>query len=111
MNKAKVAILTEHKSVNYGSVLQTHSLYNVLSKRNEVYILNYRALKYHLKEFKDFFFKFDLNKIQNSISLYKKIRGFVNPLKHQPTKLLHFKKKISNFYFDKIVVGSDEMWN
>ena len=36
MIKAKVAILTEHKSVNYGSVLQTHSLYNVLSKRNEV---------------------------------------------------------------------------
>tara|TARA_B100000700_G_scaffold328769_1_gene447735 strand:+ start:516 stop:1544 length:1029 start_codon:yes stop_codon:yes gene_type:complete len=111
MKKAKVAILTEHKSVNYGSVLQTHALYNVLSKRNDVYILNYRALKYHLKEFKDFFLKPDLKKIQNSVSLYKKIRGFVSPLKHQPKKLLHSKKKIYNFYFDKIVVGSDEMWN
>lgn len=111
MKKTKVAILTEHKSVNYGSVLQTHALYNVLSKRNDVYILNYRALKYHLKEFKDFFLKPDLKKIQNSISLYKKIRGFLSNLNHQPKKLLHSKKKIHNFYFDKIVVGSDEMWN
>ncbi len=111
MKKSKVAILTEHKSVNYGSVLQTLSLYNILSKKNDVYILNYRALKYHLKEFKDFFFKFDLKKIQNSVSLYKKIRGFMKPLNHQPQKLLYSKKKISNFYFDKIVVGSDEMWN
>lgn len=111
MKKNKIAILTEHKSINYGSVLQTHSLYNILSKKNNVYILNYRGFKYHLKEFKDFFFKFDLKKIQNSVSLYGKIRGFMRPLNHQPTKLLHSKKKISSFYFDKIVVGSDEMWN
>ena len=111
MKKNKVAILTEHKSINYGSVLQTHSLYNILSKKNDVYIFNYRALKYHLKEFKDFFFTFDLKKIEHSISLYRKIRKFISPLKHQPIKLVHPKKKISNFYFDKIVVGSDEMWN
>jgi hypothetical protein len=111
MKRNKVAILTEHKSVNYGSVLQAHALYNLLSKKNDVYILNYRALRYHLKEFKDFFFKFDLKKIQNSITLYKKIRGFMTPLNHYPEKLLHSKKKISEYYFDKIVVGSDEMWN
>ena len=35
----------------------------------------------------------------------------MEPLKHHPSKLLYSKKNISNFYFDKIVVGSDEMWN
>ncbi len=111
MIKKRIAILTEHKSINYGSVLQLYALYNLLSERHDVTVLNYRALRYHLKEYKDFFFKLSLKKIRNARTLYSKIRPYVSKLNHVPKEMLFSSKKISNYHFDKIVVGSDEMWN
>lgn len=121
----KIGILTFHYAINYGAVMQMHSLYSTLEclghdvsiinympnnyKRNGLHdILNNIGIKNHnlitsIKRGIDFLF--------NNTSLCREFDRFV--LKnHNVTKQVgseNIKDLLSEF--DEIIVGSDQVWN
>lgn len=114
----QIGILTFHKSINYGSVLQCWALQEFLRKNGyEVEIINYEPKAY--------------SKIYGILGR-KSIKSIINrsllslKIKNQITKFSEFRKEFLNvgkelYYFDSdfsalnkydaIVCGSDQIWN
>lgn len=119
--KEKIGILTFHKSINYGSVLQSWALSRIISKRFNVEIIDYEPQNY------DFLYatyrpwrswnniKYNLKRVplstalKNQSQLFKLFRDKHLPLskeKYDYSNGCDIKEK-----FDGIVVGSDQVWN
>lgn len=118
----KIGIFTFHCAANYGAVLQTYCLQEVLKNMgHEVYVIDYRP-DYLLKPYKTFFFD---SKCYSSF--LSKIKGFVRACLVMPIRWkrnMAFSDFISrhlNLYqlnlndesnnFDAFVFGSDQIWN
>lgn len=120
----KTGILTFHKSINYGSVLQTFALVSTLqSMGHTVEVIDYEPQKYH--QIYDLYHK--NNSIRNILS--NLIRRFParKAFRHQQLRFLAFAEKYlplsEEAYFfnsditsldkkyDAIICGGDQIWN
>lgn len=118
----KIGIFTFHCAANYGAVLQTYCLQEVLkSMGHEVYVIDYRP-KYLINSYKTFFYN------SSSYNSYvAKCKGLVRACLVAPIRWKRnrtFSKFINshlNLYkldlndesndFDTFVFGSDQIWN
>lgn len=122
-NEKKIGILTFHKSINYGSVLQAWALQDIIEKKGyNVEIIDYepQAYKslYHI--FKSptslWRIKFNLRQLPLSGVLLYQSKRFCKFRK----RCLHLSEKKYNVHsdlhdmvekYDVIVCGSDQIWN
>lgn len=117
----KIGILTFHKSINYGSVLQSWALSRVISKRVVVEIIDYEPQNYEFlyanyrpwKSWNNI--KYNLKRmplssaLNNQQQLFKKFRDKQLPLsrkKYNYNNGCDIKEE-----YKGIVVGSDQVWN
>lgn len=120
MNK-KIGILTFHKSINYGSVLQSWALSRVISKRFVVEIIDYEPQNYEFlyanyRQWNSWNnIKYNLKRmplssaLNNQQQLFKKFRDKQLPLsrkKYNYNNGCDIKEE-----YKGIVVGSDQVWN
>lgn len=118
----KIGIFTFHCAANYGAVLQTYCLQEVLKGMgHEVYVIDYRP-KYLIEPYKTFYYdstSFD--------SFFAKCKGlfracFVAPIRWKRNRAFsRFIDSHLNLYqlnlndesndFDAFVFGSDQIWN
>lgn len=118
----KIGIFTFHCVSNYGAVLQTYCLQEVIkSMGHEVYVIDYRP-KYLMEPYK--VFSYDSS---SSYSYIAKCKGFVRaclvtPIRWKRNRTFSkFVKNRLNLYkldlndesndFDAFVFGSDQIWN
>ncbi|MST66800.1 polysaccharide pyruvyl transferase family protein [Lachnospiraceae bacterium BSM-380-WT-5A] len=117
----KIGILTFHKSINYGSVLQSWALSRVISKRFVVEIIDYEPQNYEFlyanyRQWKSWNnIKYNLKRmplssaLNNQQQLFKKFRYKQLPLsrkKYNYNNGCDIKEE-----YKGIVVGSDQVWN
>ena len=102
--KKKIHILTFWNEINYGAILQLHSLNNFLKKKNKVKIVKYINFRHLLlARIITIFGGFSIIKNLKKINLFNKFR-----------KKFKFSKVYFNynkFDIENIVFGSDEIWN
>lgn len=113
----KIGVLTFHKSINYGSVLQTWALCKVL-KNYETYVIDYEPDKY--KQLYGTFslkngFKYNLNRLLNILAIKNQINKFAEFRDNHlncTTKYssANINEEILNS-FDVVITGSDQIWN
>lgn len=113
----KIVILTFHKSINYGSVLQTWALSKVLQKY-KTYVLDYepdayKSLYAHFSLSRSF--KRNINGALNFVAIHRQIKFFkkfrslhLNCVYSCNSRTLS--ASILN-EFDAVVTGSDQIWN
>lgn len=118
----KIGIFTFHCAANYGAVLQTYCLQEVLKDMgHEVYVINYRP-KYLTKPYK--IFQYDSTYFGSNLARYK---GFlraclVAPIRCKRNRVFsQFIRHHLNLYpldlndesndFDAFIFGSDQIWN
>ena len=117
----KIGILTFHKSINYGSVLQSWALSKVISKRFVVEIIDYEPQNYEFlyanyRQWNSWNnIKYNLKRmplssaLNNQQQLFKKFRDKQLPLsrkKYNYNNGCDIKEE-----YKGIVVGSDQVWN
>lgn len=117
----KIGILTFHKSINYGSVLQSWALSRVISKRFVVEIIDYEPQNYEFlyanyRQWNSWNnIKYNLKRmplssaLNNQQQLFKKFRDKQLPLsrkKYNYNNGCDIKEE-----YKGIVVGSDQVWN
>ena len=117
----KIGILTFHKSINYGSVLQSWALSRVISKRFVVEIIDYEPQNYEFlyanyRQWNSWNnIKYNLKRmplssaLNNQQQLFKKFRDEQLPLsrkKYNYNNGCDIKEE-----YKGIVVGSDQVWN
>ena len=119
--RKNIGLLTFHKSINYGSVLQAWALTKTISKKYSVEVIDYKPDKY------DYLYGLyrpwnTVNNIKYNlkrISLRKEIKNQAYLFERFREKQLSLSQieynsenadKTGNFY-DVIVVGSDQVWN
>lgn len=117
----KIGILTFHKSINYGSVLQSWALSRVISKRFVVEIIDYEPQNYEFlyanyRQWKSWNnIKYNLKRMPLSSALNNQQQLF----KNFRDKQLPLSRKKYNYNngcdikeeYKGIVVGSDQVWN
>lgn len=117
----KIGILSFHKSINYGSVLQSWALSRVISKRFVVEIIDYEPQNYEFlyanyRQWNSWNnIKYNLKRmplssaLNNQQQLFKKFRDKQLPLsrkKYNYNNGCDIKEE-----YKGIVVGSDQVWN
>ena len=118
----KIGVLTFHKAINYGSILQAWALQNVL-KNNGYYA---EIIDYEPKEIKHLY-ETSIKDARGLKRIVKRMLSFRKSVDFQRKKFDDFKKNylsISNnqYYFDSdfssisdeydiIITGSDQVWN
>lgn len=121
----KIGILTFHRAINYGAVLQCYALYKVLTNMgHDVEVIDYRPDS--IEKYRMFFHKRDFHRLKG---IKNKIRYIVSSLFLIPTKkrtsgkfdlflngymtfskVVKYPDDIPNYY-DFIFFGSDQIWN
>ncbi|MDU6983197.1 MAG: polysaccharide pyruvyl transferase family protein [Terrisporobacter othiniensis] len=115
-----IGVVTFHKAVNYGAVLQTYALQNFICNKG----IQCEVIDYNCDAFKDNYKAF---KVYN-----KNLKGFISALVQYPhkkrknKKFEEFRKNYihisstaysketiyqSNKIYNKFIVGSDQVWN
>lgn len=121
----KIGILTFHRALNYGAVLQAYALYEFLVDMGfDVEIIDYRNQSFedvyysfkvnlrHLQQFKNQKFKSMLRRCLEVFYLRLLRQKFENLLynkKSTPVTEKVWKETISKY--DMIITGSDQVWN
>lgn len=113
----KIGILTFHKSINYGSVLQAWALSKTLDNY-DVEIVNYEPDIYK-ENYGVFSFskgiKYNLNRLFNYHAINRQIKLFSDfRKKHLKMTETIKSKELSEKIFDKydaVITGSDQIWN
>lgn len=108
----KIGILTLPLHTNYGGILQAFALQTYLKNRgHEVVLIDRRWNKDYLSRIKHFL-KFqkrsDYKKI--SVNTSRFINTHINPKTKPISSESQLKKVVSEYQFDLIVVGSDQVW-
>lgn len=112
--RKKIAILTFHRSINYGAVLQAFALKSVITELNaDCSIIDYKNQ-----------FIEDINQVK--LLNFNSTKDFINGIITYPTKkkkfnkFIHFRKKYlqpvefnanDQKMFDVFITGSDQVWN
>ncbi|MBR4632950.1 MAG: polysaccharide pyruvyl transferase family protein [Elusimicrobia bacterium] len=112
----KVAILTFHKSLNYGAVLQTYALKSIIKSFNvSCDVINYQYPVFN-KGYRIFYkSKFNYRNIIKHIYFVPKMKSLFNDFINKfltDTKPLMTKDLPSvNNKYDCFIAGSDQIWN
>lgn len=115
----KVGILTYHRSINYGAVMQSYALSQRLKEIEnvDVEIIDYMSAKMqrYYKLFTIYRGKKGMFRIGDRITMYSAFKKGINSLPLSKEKLVtddaqKFFNYVNNKY-DAIVVGSDAVWN
>ena len=119
----KIGILTFHKSINYGSVMQAFALSDLLIKRGyDVDIIDYEPASYST-QYRIFEKKTTLHNIAANIRrllvfdiLWKQKKGFEKfREKYLPISICKYTKSSSpqefSKYYNVVICGSDQIWN
>lgn len=116
----KIGILTFHRAINYGAVLQMYGLYHTLQTLGaEVDIIDYRPefneKRFEKKAFLDLLRPRELYGIlfRNSYQTYRR-ESFLPFIKKMTfSDPISDKKELEEYCnrYDRIVVGSDQVWN
>lgn len=116
----KIGILTFHRATNYGAVLQTYALQTYLQDFAEVEVIDYRCdeLERHVNKVSFFNRLCHIKSFVYSL-LHKRLladkrrifRTFVKKYLKVSNKYNHKTIRLCEPYFDKFIVGSDQVWN
>lgn len=119
----KIGILTFHKSINYGSVLQAFALSDLLSKRGyAVEIIDYEPASYSI-QYRIFEKNTSVHNVAANIRrlsvfdiLWKQKKGFEKfREEHLPLSACKFTRASSpqefSKYYGAVICGSDQIWN
>lgn len=119
--KQKIGILTFHKSINYGSVLQAWALQKVLLKEGyDVEIIDYEPQEYesiYKKTFKNTYGIKSKIKAILTLSKYEKLQQNLFKIFRENHLILSPKHYIFGTYeeeyerYNIIITGSDQIWN
>jgi hypothetical protein len=106
----KVGILTFHDGFNYGAFFQVYCLQSfLLQKGFDCHIINYKSIGFTKREYQCFI---KLKRPLFSLRNLRKIRQFKKAHKKlRLTERIFNSKKLSALHFDRIIIGSDEIWN
>lgn len=116
----KLGILTFHRALNYGAVLQTYALQKALENCGaEAEVIDYRApfneKRFQKKTLKDVMHIRTLYGIlfQNSYKLYERstFDSFVDKIPHSSAVNNTDELQLVCREYDRIVCGSDQVWN
>lgn len=121
----KIGILTFHRALNYGAVLQCYALYQVLSEMgHEVEVIDYRPAAIEkervlfsgveLQKRRGFFYKMRYI-ISTSLNYYrkKKVSAVFDRFLESNFQMSPLVRGINDIpqYYDVIVFGSDQIWS
>lgn len=115
----KVHILTFHRALNYGAVLQCYGLYKTISKITYCDVIDYRAncieSRYKIFNKNNSIIRFIKATISAPITKRKR-KKFDNFIKENinTTEIIKDRKSLKEFNFSKFdlyCVGSDQVWN
>ena len=106
----QVGILTFHDGINYGAFFQVYALQSFLLQHGfDCQVINYKSIGFTKREYKVFL------KPRRPIYSMRNIRKIIRFRKAQKklclTKRIFKQKKLSKLTFDRIIIGSDEVWN
>lgn len=107
----KVGILTFNRAINYGAVLQAFALKNALNKYRDTEIINYKNEK--MENVYSLSSKNVIKTILKRIQFSKKNKRFYQFIDENATEKKYDKNNFDSVEesFDKIIVGSDQVWN
>lgn len=107
----KIGILTFNRAINYGAVLQAFALKNAINKYRNTEIINYKNEK--IENVYSLSSKNILKSILKRIQFSKKNKRFYKFIDENATQKIYDKDNFNTVEedFDKIVVGSDQVWN
>lgn len=118
-NKKQIGILTFHRAVNYGAVIQTWALYKFLTIHN----FNVNIIDYHCKSIENTYEVFSFRKLK-SLPYKGKLKYFASQLLNAFNiyrRRIKFKKFLASEIpvinldniecIDSYIVGSDQVWN
>lgn len=117
----KIGIMTYHRAVNYGAILQTYALNKVLSKLNcDCEVIDYRCSKiednYKIKSLSECRNLKDIAKSliyrKTKKEVYNKFEEFRNTYLKLSRPYNNYNELLStNDIYDKFICGSDQVWN
>lgn len=116
----KIGIITFHRAINYGAVLQTYALQKFLeNKKYDAEVIDYRCDYmenfYKIIGFKNKTLKQSIRSFLNIFPASKKKKSFKKFLinRIQLSKIVYNKDNIvkSNQKYDKFITGSDQVFN
>lgn len=106
----KIGILTYHDGINHGTFLQCYSLFRTIENLgHEAEIINYKNFKHWLKEYKSFLWTKNPDLLLKNINKIRKFKK--NQSLYKLSKFTFTHKKLAKKHYDKIFIGSDEIWN
>ncbi len=108
----KVSILTFHDGINYGAFFQVYALRKFLQTHGyKSEVINYKSPGFTFREYKcflNFLRSSPVTVIKNLIKIFK----FKNAHRELGfTKRFFSRKTLAQEAFDRVVIGSDEVWN
>lgn len=111
----KIGIITFHKAINYGAVLQCYALQTILKKMEyDVTVIDYNpsVMQRNRRIFNFSDFIMFLYSVKMAFSKVKAIIHFNNFLRKHLT-ITPFEKIVDDNYalYDTIVIGSDQLWS
>ena len=118
----KIGILTFHRAINYGAVLQCYALYQTLCMRgHDVEVIDYRPN--YIEKYRNLF---SLPKTKNPFSFIKTLIRAILLQSEKKKAVENFNEflslfkissivenaeEINNLKYDIIIAGSDQIWN
>ena len=105
-----VGILTFHDGINYGAFFQVYAMQSFLVQHGmDCQVINYKNIDFTKREYKVFL---KLRRPMYSMRNIRKIMRFKEAQKKLfLTKRIFKQKTLSKSTFDRIIIGSDEVWN
>jgi hypothetical protein len=106
----KIGILNYHDGINHGAFLQCYALYKFIEiQGHNVEVINYKNSRHWFAEYRYFLVR------KNIISIIRNIIKIIKFKKcHRKMKMtasIRRNKRIYNYNYDCVLVGSDEVWN
>lgn len=108
-----IRIITYNRSVNYGALLQAYALKESIKKYVEVELLNYNNKFVEKKESVKLLSKSFFKNILRTLQFRKKYKRSHAFIKAMASEKIYQRENliVENFSNDKIIVGSDQVWN
>lgn len=104
----KIGILTFNRPINYGALLQAYALKTVVSSYAETDVINYYCP--YIEDFYNPFNNF-IKGIVRTIVFGKRNKRFKKFIAELSTEDVYNKQSIRDVTYNKIIVGSDQVWN
>jgi polysaccharide pyruvyl transferase WcaK-like protein len=108
----RIGILTLHDGINYGSFFQVYALQNFLLGHGfECQVINYKSLGFTWREYKVFLDprRVPIRRIARNTVKIAKFR--IAQRRLHLTRRIFRADAIAKLHFDRLVIGSDEVWN